>query len=152
MAYTKITEQVNQTFEALQDELTLATQKLLDSIKGLKGSNLVKSIEYEFRDDAFVLIAFDYYTYVSEGRRPRARKVPVESLIRWIKEKRISTRGKTVSQTAFAIQQAIYKRGIKGKKYEDDVVELSAEMISETTAEDLSWYIVDDLVDIIEQV
>ena len=146
----KLSNQLEQTQEALLEELKLATQKVLETRKGLKGSDLVKTMEYDYKDDAFVLLAADYYTYVSTGRKPRARKVPIEDLIKWIKDKNISTRGRSISSTAFAIQQGIYRSGIKGKVYEDEVIGVDTEIISERLAEDLSNYIVDDLVDAIE--
>jgi len=146
-----ISVQLQQTQKELLIQLELATQKLLETKKGLKGSDLVKDIEFEYRNDAFVLMALDYYTYVSEGRRPRARKVPIESLIGWIRDKGIPTRGRPVSEVAFMIQRSIYKNGIKGKNFELQVVELDTEIISEKLALDLSNFIVDDLVDALEQ-
>jgi len=148
-----LTSQLEQTQAALEIELRLATQKLMETFKGLKGSDLVKSIEWEYnkKDGAFTLLALDYYQYVSSGRRARARKVPIEDLLKWIKDKGIPTFGKGAVGTAYAIQQSIYKRGIKAKSYEDPVIETAQDLTSETMAEDLSNYIVDDLVIILEQ-
>ena len=96
-------------------------------------SDLVKSVDMGYSGDFFQLLANDYYQYVSRGRRPRARKVPVEDIIAWIKEKNINYRG-SINSAAFAIQQAIYKRGIKGKLFEESVIDFSSETIAEAAA------------------
>jgi hypothetical protein len=143
-------QQLAETQVALEEELTLATQVILEKSKALQGSKLVESIEWEYQKDSFVMLALDYYVYVSEGRKALARKVPIQDLIQWIKRKNIpSPRG--VNATAWAIQQSIYKQGIIGKKFGDPVLEVTSELTAETMAEDLSNYIVDDLVLILEQ-
>jgi len=150
---TLLSKQLKNTQDELQSELTLATQKVLEKFKGMEGSDLIKSIEWEYnqKQGAFEMLALDYYTYVSTGRKPRARKVPIEDLLSWIKRKRISTLGGSPTATAWKIQRAIYKNGIRGKKYEDPVIDVTTELTSETISEDLSNYIVDDIVLILEQ-
>lgn len=133
-----------------EDDLKVATQKILIKKGVERDSDLVKSIEYQYKNDMFKLMANDYYEYVSTGRRRNVRKVPVEALIQWIKDKSIPYRG-SINSAAFRIQQAIYKNGIKGKKFENPVVEVSTDMISEYSAEELSQLFVDDLVEILEQ-
>jgi len=119
-------------------ELELATKKVLSQYK-LAGSDLSKSVEYVYRNDVFVLLANDYFTYVSTGRRPRARKVPVEDLIKWMKRKGINPKaGQTYNQVAYAISESIYKSGIKAKNYINPVVDVTTDIISEDLATDLS--------------
>jgi hypothetical protein len=142
--------QLQQTIDALQEELQVATRALLSRKRGLKDSDVVKSLQVEYSDNAFALVTLDYLQYLATGRRPRARKVPIEALLKWIKEKNIPTRG-GITSTAYAIQQSIYKSGIKAKFSYDEVIDTNTEIISTTLAEDLSQYIVDDLVDAIEQ-
>lgn len=72
-------------------------------------SDLTDTIDVAYTNDMFQLLAYDYYQYVSKGRAPKARKVPVSDLIQWIKEKNISYTG-SINKTAFAIQQSIFKR------------------------------------------
>lgn len=124
--------------KALLDELKLATEKVLAQYK-LSGSELQQSIEYVYRDDVFVLLANDYFQNVAFGRRPRARKVPVEDLIIWMKKKGIAPRpGQTYNSTAFAIAESIYKNGIKARNFVNPVIEVSTDIISEDLAETLS--------------
>ena len=122
----------------LLNELNIATAKILQS-KRLSGTDLIKSVDWQYKNDMFVLIANDYFEYVSTGRRPRARKVPVEDLIKWMKKKGIAPRaGQSYNQVAFAIADAIYKNGIKAKNYINPVIDVTTTLASEELAEQLS--------------
>ncbi len=80
-----------------------------------------------FDASALTVFVADYAKYVEEGRRPGARKVPLDVLITWIKRRRVGVnrtakgrfarRVMSVSQLAYAIQNAIYKRGIRGRPF-----------------------------------
>jgi len=143
-----LTQDLNNTLEAFEKDLAIAIKKLLIKKKVDEDSNLVKSVSVEFDEqkDIFNIIANDYFYYVSEGRKPKARKVPIADLIDWIKRKNIPTRGNTINQTAFAIQQAIYKNGIKGKKYVDTTIDITTDMVNDYTIDQLVKMIVDDIV------
>lgn len=130
-------------------ELNIATSKILQRYK-LSGTDLIKSLDWQYKNDMFILIANDYFEYVSTGRRPRARKVPVEDIIKWMKKKGIApTQGKTYNQVAFAIVDAIYKNGIKAKNYMNPVIDvtttLTAEELAEQLSEDIATQIAEDL-------
>ena len=143
-----VTKQLDIVLDAFKKELITATQQVLIK-QGVDGdSELVKTLTFVYDNDFFKLIAYDYYLWVSQGRKIGAKKVPVEDLIAWIKKKGIITTN--INSTAFAIQRAIYKNGIKAKNYEDSVVDVSTELISEEIAEQLSEIIVNDLVDALE--
>ena len=137
---------INITKELL-NELNAATQRILQQYK-LGNSDLIKSIEWQYSKDVFTLIANDYFQYVSTGRRPRARKVPVEDLIKWMKRKGITPRaGSTYNQTAFAISEAIYKNGIKAKNYINPVIDVTTELMTEDIATQLSEEIATTIAD-----
>lgn len=143
-----ISKELDIVLDKFKKELLTATQHVLIKQGVDEDSELVKSLTYVYDGDFFKLIAYDYYFWVSKGRKIGAKKVPVEDLIAWIKDKGIITTN--INSTAFAIQRAIYKNGIKAKNYEDSVVDVSIELISEEIAEQLSEIIVDDIVDAIE--
>lgn len=131
--------------KALLQELQIATQKVL-AMKQLGSSDLSRSTEYVYRNDQFVLLANDYFTYVSTGRRQRARKVPVEDILKWMKKKGIVGRGKNgTGQIAYAIVLAIYKNGIKAKNYINPIVDVSTEIITEDLATELSEQIATEI-------
>lgn len=135
--------------KALLDEMRLATQKIL-STKKLGDSELSKSVEVVYEKDMFVILANDYFTWVSTGRRPRARKVPVEDLIVWMKSKGIAPRaGSSYNQTAYAIMNGIYKNGIKARNYVDPITDVTSDLaianIEETLVADIETVIAEDL-------
>jgi len=118
-------------------ELQLATQKVLAQYK-LQGSDLSKSVEYVYKNDAFVLLANDYFQSVAFGRRPRARLVPAEDLIKWMKKKGIAPRNGSYNSVAFSIQQSIFKNGIKARNYINPVIDSTTDIIAEDLATTLS--------------
>lgn len=141
--------EVNVTKELL-NELRLAAVKVMDSYK-LNNSNVEKSIEYEYSNDQFVLLANDYFTYIDTGRKPKARKVPVEDLIKWMKRKGITPKAReSYNSIAYAISQSIYKSGIKAKPFINPIVDITSDIIADTIAEQLSFDICDDIVNAIE--
>ena len=123
--------------KALLKELELATEKILAQYK-LYDSDLSRSIEYTYKDNIFVMLANDYFQYVARGRQPKARKVPVEPLIQWLKRKGIAPKNGDYNSTAFAIQQAIFKSGIKAKPFVNPIIAADLEIISEDIALELS--------------
>ena len=138
---------------AILEEMTKAV-KIVMQQKGIeRNSDLIKSTEVIWKNNAFVMIANDYFEYASGGRRPRARKVPIKDLLSWIKQYGIRPRaGQTTNQLAFAIQQSIYKNGIKKKNYADPVEETLTDLSAEATAEVLSEVIVDAIADSLETI
>ena len=89
-----------------------ASGQLYDSIKGTVVSTpdgAVAELQYA-----------DYFKYVNEGRRPERKRVPISVLLDWIKIRGVRFRNERGRfrrggnlQMAFAIQQNIYKYGIK---------------------------------------
>ena len=134
--------------KALLKELELATEKILSLYK-LYDSDLSRSIEYQYRNDSFIMLANDYFQYVASGRPPKARKVPVEDLIKWMKKKGIAPSKGDYNATAFAIQQAIYKNGLKPRPFINPIIETDLDIISEDFAyelsEDIALLIAEDL-------
>jgi hypothetical protein len=79
----------------------------------------------------------DYFKYVNSGRRPLAKKVPIQAILNWIKIKGVAVRNTdktsrrlrkrnkktgrfgTDLSLAFAIQQNIFKYGIRPAKIYD---------------------------------
>jgi len=73
----------------------------------------------------------DYGRYVNTGRKRGAKKVPIQALVEWIKQRGIETNNKKAIGIAFAIQKTIEREGTptnnsrkKGKRIEfvDDTV------------------------------
>lgn len=134
------------------DELVKAVQFVMVNNGVDKNSKLVQSIQWEQESEGvFIMLANDYYEYVSTGRRARARKVPIMALIQWIKDKRLKGRSKKTGRfisdnsLAFAIQTSIYKHGIKGKNYITEVQDLVGDLIELKLGEGLEEAIANSL-------
>lgn len=133
-----------QVSKAMMDELLTATKQIMLMYSSLNNSDLVKSLEWQYKDNLFILLAFDYFKYVDTGRKPRARKVPIQALIKWMQKKGIRPTGKqTFTQVAFAIQTAIFKAGIRPKPYTQLIIGSTIEYLSEELAVNLSVQIAD---------
>lgn len=56
---------------------------------------------------------FQYYgRFVDTGRKAGVRRVPIEALEAWIKQKQFESDAKKVRRMAFAIQRTIFEKGI----------------------------------------
>lgn len=129
--------ELNVTDELIQ-EIIAATKQVMTFYK-LGNTQLIESVEWVFKDDQFILIANDYFRWVNSGRRPLARKVPVEVLLKWMRRKGIKPRhGQTYNSLAFAIQNSIYKSGIKAKEIIDPIINVTIDILAEYIAEDLA--------------
>ena len=112
-----------------------------------KNSDLSKSVKYVTVKDSINMEVAYYYPYVSTGRKPGVKKVPISALIQYIKQMGITPRnGQTINQLAFAIQTTIYKHGINPKNYLDRVANVAGEVSQEEIATGLMDEIADELV------
>jgi len=126
-------------------EIQTATLAVLSNYK-LSGTDLEKSIEWEYKDNSFILWANSYFEWVDKGRRPGVKRIPVEAIIKWMKKEGIRPyKSQTYNQAAFHITNAIYKVGIKGRNYKNKITEDSLELISELLAVELSVAIADEI-------
>jgi hypothetical protein len=132
-------------------DLEQATKNVLIKNKVDRDSDLIKSLQWDFKQGHFVLVANDYYQYVDAGRR-RGSFPPIKDILQWMKDNQIRPRSTkiTMNQLAFLIARSIKLNGIKPKKYSDIVVDVSTDIIAEQLAEDLSEIIVDEIVQSIE--
>jgi len=89
----------------------VASGKLLDSIS--------YDVEVDTNGDPMLVISYiDYFQNVNWGRRPEKKKVPISSILDWIKVRGLQGRNKKGQfiprlSFAFAIQTNIYKFGIR---------------------------------------
>ena len=143
---------LNDIQKAIIKDLEASTKAVLIKNKVEKDSNLVKSIDWQFKNGHFVLVSNDYYPYVDEGRRKGSKQPPVADILQWMKDNSIRPRGNmTMNQLAFVISRSIKLDGIKPKRFGDKVVDLATDIIAEDIATDLSEIIVDEIVDAIEK-
>jgi hypothetical protein len=89
----------------------IASGRLYDSIQG--------SVEIDADGNPVAVLSYaDYFKYVNKGRKKEVKKVPIPSLLEWIKIRGIRGRNKKGKfipnlSLAFAIQTNIFKYGIR---------------------------------------
>ena len=144
-------EYLNEIQKAITKELEASTRTIMAQKGVPKDTALSKSIDWQFIDGHFVLVSNDYYVWVDAGRKRGVKQVPAQALITWMKKNGISPRGKmTMNSLAFLIARSIKLNGIKGKHYDNAVIEAATDIIAEDIAEVLSWKIVNEIVDAIQ--
>lgn len=103
---------INEIYKAIQEDIQDIFQNALKNVN-LEDSNLYKDLKVEVNEnsDIFKVLYNDYLEYIESGRKPKAKKVPIKNIIEWCKRKGIGSD----NNTAYAIQQSIYMKGIKPK-------------------------------------
>ena len=103
---------MNEIYKAIQDDIQDIFQNALKNVN-LEDSNLYKDLKVEVNEnsDIFKVLYNDYLEYIEEGRKPKAKKVPIKNIIEWCKRKGIGSD----NNTAYAIQQSIYMKGIPAR-------------------------------------
>ena len=128
-----ISKDVEIVLNSMNEDLQAFTRQIMVGQGVEDSSDLVKSVSYRYKNNMFSLMANDYYQAVSKGRKPRAKKVPIEDLLDWMKKKNIG--GANKNSVAYAIQQAIYRHGITGKNFEEAVIDANTKIIEEQMAD-----------------
>jgi len=108
--------------------VTELTTELAKKQKRASGS-LIRSFKSEVKSKSYgyeiAVLAESYFRFVDEGvngtQRNRGsrysyknKKPPVQALIEWVQIKSIASGDRAVRSAAFAIQNYIYKNGVKG--------------------------------------
>jgi hypothetical protein len=107
---------------------------------------LIDSLDYNVNtaNTSIDVYMNDYGRYVNTGRKRGARKVPIQALVEWIKQRGIETNNKKALGIAFAIQKTIEKQGSptvnsrkKGKRTEfvDDTIERISNKVENMVAD-----------------
>lgn len=114
------------TLENLADYMRQAfVQELIDRGHQASGK-LIRSVEVKV--DNFVKglaitgYAEFYGKFVESGRRPGVKRVPLDALIEWLKQKNFSEDANRIRGIAFAIQATIFRDGIKQSPWIEETV------------------------------
>lgn len=112
-----LTDEVSKAIIEIAKDILALWQKVLATdiginkktrINTLSDSNLSKDIYIDSNLSTILFNYNDYAEYIESGRKPHARKVPIDALREWAKEKGISTDNNVL----YAIREAIYRDGI----------------------------------------
>jgi hypothetical protein len=109
-------QDVKYQLQSLCNTLKLALQRELVSQGHNATGKLVESIDV-FVNEMIAPITiygmFAYYgPYVDYGRNIGVKRVPIDVLLGWIKIKNFDLKGNSARSVAFALQTAIFKKGI----------------------------------------
>jgi hypothetical protein len=126
-------------------ELELVVQQVLADRGVKQNSDLSSSVEFVYTRDSIQMVVNDYYSQVSAGRKPSAKKIPIYALINWIKKNNITSTKYSTNQLASVIQRSIYKQGIKGKNFIQLVEDSVADLVEERFSDSLEEIIADSL-------
>lgn len=115
--------ELNELGELLVDEMA----KYLLARGKVSSGSLIDSLEYKIEDSAtrgveLSIYAASHAKFVNKGRKKLVKKVPIDSLIKWIEQKGLETGDKKKRNLAFAIQRHIWKNGIQPVQFIDDVI------------------------------
>lgn len=115
---------------------------------------LINSVEVAVNEiaDGFEIQGHHLYygRFVDTGRKAGVKRVPIDALIDWLRIKKMDLRGNSERQVAFAIQRAIYNKGIptdgdqKKKRWMSGTLEVNAQEIDEKIRGIAGYYV--DLV------
>ncbi len=108
----------------------------------LEFSNLDTQAKIEYNNDwVYDLFYNDYLQYVEQGRKPRARKVPIRPLIDWMKKNFISDD----VRVAYAIRESIYQLGIPARPLLEPFGDMLDERFEEKIYEEIYEKITEQL-------
>lgn len=117
----------------------IATAQTGRQHKLLDKGGFAESIKVEATYDGFSIGVSEHAQYMDSGRKPGAKRVPIQALISWIKRYKVGLRDKktgkfkkrtmTINAMAFAIQSAIYKKGIKPRPFIEASLEYAEELM-----------------------
>lgn len=81
----------------------------------LKDSRLARTAITKAEPPLINLIVRDYIEYIESGRKRNSKRIPIDALAEWAKEKGISTK----NEVLYAIQQSIFRDGISPRPIMD---------------------------------
>ena len=113
----------NTNIEKIEQALTMIGDYMKDALivelvlQGHKATGqLIDSIEHKIfstLNSVMLTGEFNFYgRFVDTGRKAGTRRVPIDALETWIKQKGFETDAKKVRGMAFAIQKTIFDKGI----------------------------------------
>jgi len=133
---------IEQALQKAADLLTLEVKARLAAVQ-LEGSTLQQSVESKpANPDAVDIIMERYAEWVISGRRPFTKKIPLDALLQWIKKKGLAAPGISQTSLGFAIQNSIYKKGIRARDFLTPAVEsvlpVAVDLLLEAIFKDLT--------------
>ena len=89
----------------------------------IASGKLRNSVQVQVSENKLLILMEEYGTYVQSGRLPGKKGVPIQPLIEWIKERKITPKKGTIKGMAFGIRTNIMKYGIRPSNFLDISIE-----------------------------
>jgi hypothetical protein len=91
----------------------------------------------KFGTYGLTIVAQDYLQWLDSGRKPGGKKVPIEALIKWVRQRGLN-RGKngrftgaaSINAIAWAVQRSIWLHGVKGRHFIDPAWAVGSQLLS----------------------
>lgn len=100
-----------------------ATGELTDSID--------VTVEMSVRGFEIVGSALFYARFVESGRKPGKKGIPIDVLVAWIQQRKITIEGASEKSAAYMIQRSIKKKGIEPFPFIGRTLDVSADRIDD---------------------
>ena len=114
-------------FQELADQLAFLFQAEILRQGKVASGDLLESVKGEAiaTGSGFAIQATGntYAIFINKGRKPGTKRVPIDAIIGWIRERGLAGGFGDVESLAFAIQQSIYKNGIKPTPIIDQTIQ-----------------------------
>lgn len=127
-------QELNKDFESLIRNIHTVFAAILRK-KDLGNSKLRKELEVSVKNLEMIASMPDYSEYVDKGRRP-GKMPPVNDILEWMSDNRISVPGIPNRSLAFAISKSIANKGIKARpfieEFTDQIILLMERQLSES--------------------
>lgn len=113
--------------ELLEDvkKLIAFTMKSID----LSNSRFVRNIVIEWLDNEVSITLPDYAIYIDKGRRANNRMPPITAMIDFIRHNNIKSTKLSEERLAFAMANAVAKKGIKPRPFIERLEESVTELV-----------------------
>jgi hypothetical protein len=106
----------------------------------------VQSSKVDFTTDGIKIDIPQHAQWMDSGRRAGAKRVPISALINWLKRYRVVSRDKktgkyqksaegSINSTAWAIQKAIFKNGIKPRPFIESTLDYAEGLLEDAIEE-----------------
>lgn len=110
-------------------------QSILDGVSVDQARTATGQFAGYTANSALSLVALEYAQWVDTGRAPGVKKIPLDALLDFIRNRGLHGRNKktgqfiTANQLGFMIQNAIFKNGIRGRHFIQPAFDLGQNLI-----------------------
>lgn len=136
-------EAIGETIVEFLIQEAIATGPTTQGYSGLETSIFIRDISYSISNNKVQISMPEYAKYIESGRKRRKKKVPLSIILKQLRRKNLPT----TNGLAFAIQNSIYKKGIKPRPFIDRALDMAQNAITV----DIEEYMTTTIQDVINK-